>query len=480
MWRSFCGDYMKAIELKNVNFSYNSNQTILKNINITLNYNEVNLISGYSGEGKSTLLYIICGIIPNIFNGILEGDVLINGENIKGKSLAEICKMVGVVLQNADEQIIQKVVEDEIAFGCENLAFKENVIEKQIDIVSNLMKLDKKSLCHKLSGGQKQRLITASTLAMGQKILILDEPLANLDTKGADFLMKTLKILAKEGYCIIVIEHRIDIVLPYVDKVFNVFDNSVCEIYDTKKYLKDKTLEITDNCNSGYEEKPLLSLSSVYFKTKEKEILNGVSFDILKGSRTLLLGENGCGKTTLLRLISRLEKPTSGVILQNICKKFGQKNKQSKKWFKKVGVIYQNPDYQLFMPTVEKEIKFGAKSDEYADELAFKFGIKHLYKRHPQSLSEGQKRRVSVVAVLSGAPDLVILDEPTVGQDYKGLCQMVNVLNSIHEQTKNTMIIVTHDKRCASSLCDKAVWIKDGLTYKIGGKEVVNDFFKTN
>ena len=169
---------------------------------------------------------------------------------------------------------------------------------------------------------------------------------------------------------------------------------------------------------------------------KERDILNGVSFDILKGSRAVLLGENGCGKTTLLRLISRLEKPTRGVILQNIDDKFGQ-----------------------------KEIKFGAKSDEYADEIAEKFGIKHLYTRHPQSLSEGQKRRVSIAAVVATDPEVLILDEPTVGQDYKGLCEMVEVLNRIH------------DKRCAAALCDCAVWIREGKTYKAGGKELVNEFF---
>ena len=205
--------------------------------------------------------------------------------------------------------------------------------------------------------------------------------------------------------------------------------------------------------------------------------MNGVTFDILKGSRTVLLGENGCGKTTLLRLISRLEKPTRGVILQNIDDKFGQKSKQSKKWYKKVGVVYQNPDYQLFMQTVEKEIKFGAKSDEYADEIAEKFGIKHLYARHPQSLSEGQKRRVSIAAVVATDPEVLILDEPTVGQDYKGLCEMVEVLNKLHEEAHNTMITVTHDKRCAAALCDKSVWIKNGKTYKTGGKELVDEFF---
>lgn len=183
-------------------------------------------------------------------------------------------------------------------------------------------------------------------------------------------------------------------------------------------------------------------------------------------------------KTTLLRLISRLEKPTRGVIMQNIDDNFGQKSKQSKKWYHKIGVVYQNPDYQLFMPTVEKEIKFGAKSDEYADEIAEKFGIKHLYARHPQSLSEGQKRRVSIAAVVATDPEVLILDEPTVGQDYRGLCKMVEVLNRIHTDTKNTMITVTHDCRCAAALCDRAVWIENGTVRHAGGKEQISAFFR--
>ena len=190
-----------------------------------------------------------------------------------------------------------------------------------------------------------------------------------------------------------------------------------------------------------------------------------------------MLGENGCGKTTLMRLIARLYKPTGGSVTQYIDEAFKQKPKGNKAWYKKVGVVYQNPDYQLFMPTVRQEISFGAKSEEYAAEIAELFGVKHLWERHPQSLSEGQKRRVSIAAVAACEPEVLFLDEPTVGQDYDGLCQMVEILNQLHMRSGNTMVTITHDVRCAEALCDKAYLILDGIVAKRGGKELVREYF---
>ncbi len=468
---------MNAIELKQVNFSYDGKTKILENTDFTAEYGEVALLSGHSGEGKSTLMYIVSGIIPNVNYGELTGEVKIAGEDIKGKKLGYICRKVGVVLQNADEQIIQKIVEDEIAFGCENLAFPPEKIQKQIDIVCNLLKLDKGWKCRTLSGGQKQRLITASTLAMGQKIIILDEPLANLDKDGAAMLMGTLRSLAKAGYCVVVIEHRLDMVLPFVDSVWHIGDKTVKRIEDKAAYLQAQTAKIEDSCPIYAPQSPLFELKNVKFAVKDREILKDISLEIPKGGRTVFLGENGCGKTTLLRLIARLYKPTGGSITQYIDEKFKQKPKGSKAWYKKVGVVYQNPDYQLFMPTVRQEISFGAKSEEYAAEIAELFGVKHLWERHPQSLSEGQKRRVSIAAVAACEPEVLLLDEPTVGQDYDGLCALVEILNKLHMQSGNTMITITHDVRCAEALCDRAYLIADGIVAKRGGKELVREYF---
>ncbi len=468
---------MRAIELKNVSFSYSGfSDKVLSDVDFYVDYGEVALLSGLSGEGKSTLLSIASGIIPNIVKGEITGKVLVDGKSIIGQKLAQTCRKVGVVLQNADSQIIHKTVDDEIAFGCENFALAADKIGAQIDRVCTIVELDKTAQTRTLSGGQKQRLITASTLATGQRILILDEPLANLDVESANLLMDTLRQLAKAGYAVLVVEHRLDMVLPFVDSVWNIRAGVVTKIENKQEYLLSQTVTIEDNSDSHEKGKVLFSVNHVAFSVKKRDILKDVNFDIYSGERLLLLGENGCGKTTLLRLLARLYKPTSGNIEQTLDPKFG-KRKKGKKWFKSVGVVYQNPNYQLFMPTVEQEIAFNAVSKDYAEEMIKLFGLEHLRKRHPQSLSEGQKRRVSIAAVAAGNPKVLLLDEPTVGQDYKGLCELVKILDELHDKSGNTMIIITHDMRCAEALCDRAVIITNGKVQEQGGKELAHKYF---
>ena len=306
--------------------------------------------------------------------------------------------------------------------------------------------------------------------------MILDEPLANLDVESANLLMDTLRQLAKAGYAVLVVEHRLDMVLPFVDSVWNIRAGVVTKIENKQEYLLSQTVTIEDNSDSHEKGKVLFSVNHVAFSVKKRDILKDVNFDIYSGERLLLLGENGCGKTTLLRLLARLYKPTSGNIEQTLDPKFG-KRKKGKKWFKSVGVVYQNPNYQLFMPTVEQEIAFNAVSKDYAEEMIKLFGLEHLRKRHPQSLSEGQKRRVSIAAVAAGNPKVLLLDEPTVGQDYKGLCELVKILDELHDKSGNTMIIITHDMRCAEALCDRAVIITNGKVQEQGGKELAHKYF---
>ena len=467
---------MNAVEMKNVRFAYVKDTWVLRGVNFNAEYGKITLLSGMSGDGKSTLLSIICGIIPNMTPGTLEGETVVAGKDVRGMKASEISRTVGCVLQNAELQIVQNIVEDEVAFGCENLAMPQEMIEKRVKAACAMMEIDPSLKTRTLSGGQKQRLITAATLAMGQKIIILDEPLANLDKEGTHTLMTALRRLTARGYCVIVSEHRLDMVLPFVDDVWNISEGVVRKVEDKQAYLRSQAEIIRDICSPPQEKIPLLTIAGITKSFGKREILKGVNLTVYKGERLLILGQNGCGKTTLMRIIARLERQDGGKIEQFIDKKLGSR-RASRRWFREVGVVYQNPNYQLFMPTVRKEIEFGAESKEYADEIIDMFDLHSLETRHPQSLSEGQKRRVSIAAVVASRPKILLLDEPTVGQDYAGLQRLVDVLGKIHMRDNNTMITVTHDLRPAQALCDRAVLIEGGKAAKEGDKNLVQTYF---
>ncbi len=468
---------MRAVALQDVCFSYDGQNQVLKHISFTAEHGEITLLAGPSGCGKSTLLAILSGIIPNITPGTLTGEVSIDGASILGRGTDEICRQVGIVLQNPEAQIVHKRVEDEIAFGLENLGLAEDRIARQIETVCKLMDLDTDWQTRTLSGGQKQRLMTASTLAMGQKILVLDEPLANLDQTGGRELMELLRDLAGHGYAVIVVEHRLDLVLPYADALWAMENGTVHRVAETEAYLRTQTRKIGDTLPPFTPGDDLFTLEHISYRVGERDILQDVTFSVPRGARMVILGENGCGKTTLLRLIARLNRPTGGKLTQHLEPGFDRRSRPDRAWFRAVGVVYQNPNYQLFMPTVRQEVAFGAVSQDYADEILEQFSIAHLADRHPQSLSEGQKRRVSIAAIAATKPKALLLDEPTVGQDYRGLKEQVELLNELHRQSGCTMLTVTHDVRCAEALCDRAVLIADGVVQRQGGKELVRAYF---
>ncbi|WP_139905233.1 ABC transporter ATP-binding protein [Clostridium thermarum] len=471
-----------AISIKNYSFRYPNTETwVLDNLNFTLDYGEFILLSGFSGEGKSTLLNSINGIIPNIVPGEQKGEILVNGENIVGKKASDISVNIGSVLQNPDSQIINSKVEDEIAFGCENLNMEVEEIAKAIELSCRYMNLDKNWYTRNLSGGQKQRLMTAAILAMQQKILIFDEPLANLDLEGAHIFLRILKDFKEQGYGIVIIEHRLDIVIPYVDKVAWMNDGKVLFYKDKSEALEKARKEIVFNIPKKFEyTEPCFDAKQLNYHIAGRHILKNMNFTIQKGERIVIVGENGCGKTTLLRLLSKIIQPTSGELNQYIEKELKKWKKISNTWFKKLGYVYQNPSYQLFMPSVIDEINLCSKSERISLELLEQFRLANLKDRHPQSLSEGQKRRLTVACILAMEPEVILLDEPTVGQDYEGLKNMIEILNTHHEKNKNTMITITHDFRCAKALADRIMWMKHGELVKMGGPELVQEYFQAN
>ena len=460
-----------AIRLKEVSFKYDgAKENVLENINLTVEYGETVLLLGVSGEGKSTLLSIINGVIPFVNSGEFSGSVEIDGKDVTKLKISERSKLIGTVLQNADEQIIYDLVNEEIAFGCENLNIASEEIDRRIERFTTLMQIEKNAKTKTLSGGQKQRLITASTLAMEQKIIIIDEPLANLDTHTAHILLKALRNLANSGYAVLIVEHRLDVVKNYIDKVMRIENKQLftsTDINDLNSGIK--TIPHADGSLPG---EVLIKGEKLFFAAGDRNIIDGLDIEIRAGERIVLLGENGCGKTTLMRMLARLNKTNDGMLSQTITKS----KKANSKWFSKVGYVYQNPVYQLFMPTLLSEISFKAKSEEIAREMINAFGLSGLEQRHPQSLSEGQKRRASIAAVCASEPTVLFLDEPTVGQDYKNLCKTVETVNKINKNLGTAIVTVTHDKRCAGALADRVLIMENGKISRQGDYRLANEF----
>jgi energy-coupling factor transport system ATP-binding protein len=234
---------------------------------------------------------------------------------------------------------------------------------------------------------------------------------------------------------------------------------------------------LSTSTDTSTDTAPCLAIRHLAYRVGGRAILEDIDFQVGRGERLVILGDNGCGKTTLLRLIARLQRPTRGTVEQHLDPALGAR--PSPAWYKKVGYVYQNPSYQLFMPQVFSEVAYQSPSQADTSACLEMFGLAALATRHSQALSEGQKRRLSIAAIVAQGPEVLLLDEPTVGQDDANLRLLIEALNRLHERDGLTLITVTHDYRAAIALGDKALWIQDGRVLKQGGREVTKAFFET-
>lgn len=426
-------------------------RTILNNICFSLPEGQIAVLSGRSGCGKSTLLLAMQGLLSPE-EATVRGTILVNGKKvIQDDSYSREPSPSGFLMQNVDAQIVNLISEDELVFGMENRGVSPEEMRARVREYERSYDLFLQKPVQELSGGQKQRLLLASCLIAGHNILFLDEPFANLDLPGVQQLRETLSQLRDRGMTIVLVEHRLELVSDLADVLYWMESGSLTE-YRGEALLsfarKKADLLEKDFGWNGTPTGPVLRLENLDARRGKTQVLQNFDLELDGSTTTLLLGENGCGKTTLLRLLCGLSRERefhddSFLFRDEPIRRY----RNYKVLRKKVGFVFQNPSHQLFMRTVEEEIRLRDGTAEGTEELLHLFGIEHLKDRHPFTLSQGEKRMVSVAAVAAGGSDLILLDEPTIGQDYESLLHMAATLRELQERRQTTFLISTHDEQ---------------------------------
>lgn len=517
------------IEFEDFSFQYHVQSCpTLKHIQLTIYEGEKVLIVGPSGSGKSTLAHCINGLIPHIYRGETTGSFKISGQDALSKSIFERSMIVGTVLQNPDDQFIGLTVGEDIAFKLENLKVKKPKMEQMVKQVARLVEVDSQLLAspHELSGGQKQRVTMAGVMIDDIDILLFDEPLASLDpATGVKTMSLIEEIHQQTNKTIVIIEHRLEDVLSQkVDRIIVMNEGRIvgdltpnqllaspllqdvmireplyisalkkagCQIDESMNPQCLKTMDLT-SCvaplKAWFDATPpsdnqapssvLLSFEQVSFGySKTKQVLDQVSFEIHQGEMVSLVGQNGAGKSTISKLISGFYQPTSGRVLFK-----GKDLSQStiKERADKIGLVMQHPGQMISKTMVFDEVAFGLVArgvgqEEIVRRVHETLKICGLYpfRNWPISaLSFGQKKRVSIAAILVLNPEMLILDEPTAGQDLKHYTEMMEFLKSLNERGM-TILMITHDMHLMLEYTTRALvmangrLIGDGPTYHV-------------
>ena len=472
-------DKEPAVRIKNLTFSFrDAAAAAIENICLEIPLGQVIAITGPSGCGKSTLAMVIGGFIPHAIEGCMEGTVEVCGRNTSETTLLDIAMLVGIVQQDPEAQLCTLTVEDEVAFGPENLALPVDEIRQRVEAslaMAEASHLRGRSI-YELSGGEKQRVAIASMLAMNPKVLILDEPTSNLDpTATADVFRAIVKLKEREGMTIIVIEHNLDRVLNIADRMITMEHGRVVMDGDptsiAPRYLEHLATVMPER-PAATETADLASnpeylrMEGVCFSYNGKEVLHDIGFTAHAGEIIGILGRNGSGKTTFLNQMIGFYKPDKGRVLL-----MGKDTRRLKvtEAARHTGYVFQNPNHQIFERTVRAEAGFACLNFGYSEKegrarvgaALGRYGLTPYENGHPLRLSFGEKRRLNLCSVLTYEPEILLLDEPTVGQDRVNSARMVRDLFELRSMGK-TVIFVTHDADIAYRCCDRILFFKDG------------------
>ena len=507
------------IEFKDYSFKYRSQvEPTLLDINLSIYPGEKVLIVGPSGSGKSTLAHCINGLVPFSFTGESTGSLKVEGPDPNELGLFGLSKLVGTVLQDTDGQFIGLTVAEDIAFSMENDCIAQDEMLERVDRVAETVDITD-FLDHapnELSGGQKQRVSMAGVIVDDVDILLFDEPLANLDPATGKRAIDLIdRIHKKNNTTILIIEHRLeDALYRDVDRIIVVGEGRIvadlrpdallsgsvlkeqgireplyitalkyagCQINeaDLPQHIESMNLApYEDNVRNWFgkvklnkkapDGEPMLTIRDLSFAyTQGQPVLSHIDFSISRGEMVALVGKNGAGKSTLASLICGFMQPDEGAIYLNGEDLSGYSIKERGE---KIGLVMQSPNQMISKPMIYDEVALGLRvrgvaEDEIKERVFETLKICGLYpyRNWPVSaLSFGQKKRVTIASILVMNPEVLILDEPTAGQDYRHYTEIMEFLRRIHEDLGITIIMITHDMHLMLEYTDRAIVIADG------------------
>lgn len=460
------------LEFKDVSFTYkNSNNKVLDRVNFKINKGECILLTGVSGSGKSTLIHLMNGLIPTLYEGQLEGEILFKNKDLKDIESYDISKNIGYVSQDPRGHFFTTNTTSELVFSMENYGIPLNEMKKKYSELVNLLELEKlvdKNIIY-ISSGERQKIAIGCSLSLEPEIIVLDEPSSNLDFHMTKKLKQLIEKLKTKGYTIIIAEHRMYYIQDLIDRVFVINNGKVIEktISDLKSN-NEVPLRSLDIFN--------LELENISCKNKEllmeinnityKNILTNITTTVYKGDVIGLIGKNGVGKTTLLRLLSNIMKPNKGKIVGKVVP----------------FLVMQDMDYQFFTESVESEMKFGSADNdlEKINSLLMKLGLTEFKDKIPFELSGGQKQRLLIAISALANVNLLMFDEPTSGLDYVNMTKVSGILKDLSKNS--ALIVATHDIEFLYKTCNRIVYlddkvIKEDFYLNLENKKKVNNIF---
>lgn len=467
---------MAWIEVKGFSYTYpGETKPVLMAVDLFLEKGAFAVLTGKSGSGKSTLGKALAGFLFADPDPQFSGEITVNGADMTQLPLYQASERVAYVQQNPEDQFCTLTVQDEIAFGLENLCLNPIIIEQKIDTVLKIVKgsdLKGRDL-DSLSGGEKQKVAIASMLALNPDVLILDEPTSNLDPIATQNIFESLNNLRQvEEITVIIIEHKLDQLLELDPLIFTLGQGQISKGYQSpdlsnqEVYFSDPGKLSAQGKSNIDEKKPVVQMKNVSVHIQGHQILQEINLNLAAGEFVALMGTNGSGKSTLLQTIMGFHQ-----LAQGDCFIFG-KNADHLKTSERVpniGFVFQNPDHQLFTQSVWEEITLTAKnlgqhneaSQHQAKQWLDNIGLQSRREDHPQRLSYGEKRRLNLAAILLHAPKLLLIDELLIGQDPFNANLWMGFLKKISEMGVTVMLVI-HQPNLIFKYCDRVVFLEAG------------------